>query len=521
MPPSSLRLAFIAFVTALPLCADVTPALLFQDHAVLQQGRAIPVWGTADAGEKVAVTYAVGGTTHTASATADSDGRWRVALPALAASAEPATLTFVGKNTVTRTDILVGEVWLASGQSNMEWALSWGNRVANFKAEIAAADFPLIREIKIKTGASDTPQVTAPGNWRACSPSTAGTFSAAAYFFARDLHQKLNVPVGIIAAAWGGSKIEPFMTPASLAADPNGPAVLADWKTKAADYPAAKARYDEALVAFNAAKAAAVKAGEKFTKKAPGLPPGPGHQATPAGSYNAMIHPLVPYALRGVIWYQGESNAGHHEKYRTFFPSLIAGWREVFQQPDLPFYWVQLASWGANGDANGVGFAWMRDAQDRTLSVPNTGQALAIDIGETGDIHPANKQDVGHRLARLALRRTYGDKSVIDTGPTFAKIELNAGAPDRIRIHFTHVAAGLKNTHADAATVLGFEVAGENKSFRPAEARIENATTGTVLIAVPEGVAKPAFVRYAWRNDPKNTLANSEGLPAAPFRTDP
>lgn len=521
MPASSLRLAaFFAFVSALPLCADVTPALLFQDHAVLQQGRAVPIWGSADPGEKVTVTYAVGGISRTASATADSDGRWRVELPALAASAEPATLTFTGKNTVTRTDVLVGEVWLASGQSNMEWALSWANRVANFKAEIAAANFPLIREIKIKTAAADTPQVTAPGNWRACSPSTAGQFSAAAYFFARDLHQKLNVPVGIISAAWGGSKIEPFMTPASLAADPNGPAVLDEWKTKTANYPAAKARYDEALAAFNAAKAAAAKAGEKFTKKAPGRPPGPGHQATPAGSYNAMIHPLVPYAVRGVIWYQGESNAGRHVQYRTFFPSLIAGWREVFEQPDMPFYWVQLASWGANGDANGVGFAWLRDAQDQTLSVPHTGQALAIDIGETDNIHPANKQDVGHRLARLALKRTYGQKDVIDSGPRLARVELNAGAPDRIRIHFSDVASGLKNTRADNA-VLGFEVAAEDKVFHPAEARIENATTGVVLVTAPAAVRKPAFVRYAFRNDPKNTLANNEGLPAAPFRTDP
>jgi sialate O-acetylesterase len=517
-----LSLAVLTAALGLPLLADVTPALPFQNFAVLQQGRAVPVWGTADAGEKITVTYTAGSVTRTASATAASDGRWRTDLPALAASAEPATLTFTGKNTVTLTDILVGEVWLASGQSNMAWALGWGNRVTNAKAEIAAAHFPLIREITIKASAADTPQSTVPGNWRACSPSTVGNFSAAAYFFARDLHQKLNVPVGIINASWGGSAIEPFMTPDSLAADPHGPAVIAKWKEKTAGYPAAKARYDAELAAWRAAKLAAEKAGEKFTQKMPGLPPGPGHQSTPSGSYNAMIHPLVPYALRGVIWYQGETNAGRHVEYRTFFPSLITGWRAVFNQPDLPFYWVQLAAYGANGDPQGVGFPWLRDAQDRTLSVPHTGQALAIDIGETGDIHPANKQDVGRRLALLALRRTYGQKDIVDSGPRLAQTELAAGAPDLVRLRFTDIAGGLKNTNpADPDAVLGFEVAGADKNFRPAAARIENPTTGVVLVTAPAAVPAPAFVRYAFRNDPKNTLANSAGLPAAPFRTDP
>ncbi len=525
MPNSALR-TFALFASlcafALKALADVTPALPFQSHAVLQQGRALPVWGTADAGEKITVTYAVGTTTRTASDTAGADGRWRTELPSLTASAEPATLTFTGKNTVTLTDILVGEVWLASGQSNMEYALAWGNIIANAKAEIANADHPLIREIKIKPLAADTPQDTAPGNWRVCSPTTVGGFSAAAYFFARELQQKLNVPVGIINASWGGSLIEPFMTPASLAADANGPAILAAWKTKTADYPAKKARYDADKAAWSSAKAAAAKAGEKFTQKAPALPPGPGHQATPAGSYNAMIYPLVPCAIRGVIWYQGESNAGRHVEYRTFFPSLIAGWREVFKQPDMPFYWVQLAAYGANGDPDGVGFPWLRDAQDRTLSVAHTGQALTIDIGDSANIHPANKQDVGHRLALLALHRIYGQKDVIDSGPTFAKAEFNAGAPNRIRIKFDNIAAGLKNTNTAApAAVLGFDVAGADKNFRPATASIENAATGLMLITAPGKVPSPLYVRYAWHNDPKNTLANSESLPAAPFRTDP
>jgi len=506
------------------LRADVTPALPFQDHAVLQQGRAIPVWGRAGAGEKVTVTYA-GTTSRTATAVASADGRWRVDLPAIPASAQPATLTFVGKNTVKLNDILVGEVWLASGQSNMELGMGglggWGFYITNAVAEVAAANYPQIRELKMAPTSAETPQETGKGAWRVCTPATVGDFSAVAYYFARDLHQKLNVPVGIINAAWSGAPIEPFMTPASLAADPNGPGAIKAWKTKTADFPANKARYDAERAAWDEAKAAAAKAGERFNKQGPRFPFGPGHKNVPSGSYNAMIHPLVPYALRGFIWYQGETNAGANQ-YRTFFPSLIAGWREVFVGGELPFYWVQLASWGANGDPDGLGIPTMREAQTQTLSVPKTGQALAIDIGDSADIHPHNKQDVGHRLALLALHRTYGQKDVVDSGPTFAKVELNAGASGRVRVHFKDVAGGLKNSNAaEKDAVLGFEVAGKDKVFSAATARIENATAGTVLVTAPAGVSAPVYVRYAWRNDPKNTLANTANLPAAPFRTDP
>jgi len=522
----SRRQAFLLLLfLGASLQAEVVPGFPFQDHAVLQQGRAIPVWGTAAVAEKVRVTYTDGANTRTADATTGPDGHWRIELPALATSAQPATLTFAGSNTVTCTDILVGDVWLASGQSNMELGVGglggWGYYITNAAAEAAAANYPLIRVIKIQPTSSDTLQDTAKGCWRPCTPTTVGDFSAVAYFFARDLHKKLNIPIGIINASWSGSPIEPFIPPATLAADPNGPAAIQAWKTKTADYPTNKARYDEEKATWDTAKAAAAKIGEKFTKAAPRLPFGPGHKNTPSGSYNAMIHPIVPYALRGIIWYQGETNSGAAQ-YRTFFPSLIAGWREVFKQPDLPFYWVQLASWSANNDPDGLGIPSMREVQNQTLSVPHTGQALAIDIGDTADIHPHNKQDVGHRLALLALHRACGDKNIVDSGPTFSRAEFKAGADNQVRVHFDNVAAGLKNSNpATPDAVLGFELAAADRVFRAAAARIENAATGTVLVIAPEGMGSPSYIRYAWRNDPKNSLANSESLPAAPFRTDP
>ena len=519
-----ISVCFVLLLLGAALRADVTPAVPFQDHAVLQQGRAVPVWGMAVAGEKITVTYS-GTSSRTATVVTGADGHWRVDLPAIPASAQPATLTFAGKNTVKLTDILVGEVWLASGQSNMELGMGglggWGFYITNAVAEVAAANYPLIREIKIQPTSAETPQDTVKGSWRVCTPANVGDFSAVAYFFARDLHKKLNVPVGIINASWSGSPIEPFMTPASLAADPNGPAAIKAWKVKTADFPAKKAAYDADKAAWDEAKAAAAKAKEHFNKQAPRFPFGPGHKNVPSGSYNAMIRPLVPYALRGFIWYQGETNAGANQ-YRTFFPSLIAGWREVFAGPDLPFYWVQLASWGANGDPDGLGIPAMREVQSQTFSVPKTGQALAIDIGDSADIHPHNKQDVGHRLALLALHRTYGQKDVVDSGPTLAKVDLAAGAANQIRVHFKDLAGGLKNTNAASlGAVLGFEVAGKDKVFRAAAARIENAASGTVLVTAPDGMTGPVYIRYAWRNDPRNTLANTENLPAAPFRTDP
>ncbi len=480
--------------------ANVVLAPLFTDNAVLQRDKPLPIWGTADAGEKVAVTFAG----QTVDTTADSAGQWRVALAALPANAIPADLVVKGNNTLTRTNVVVGEVWLASGQSNMEWPLA---KTYDAALEIAgSAANPLIRHIKITKKVADAPLATATGEWQIASPATSGDFTAVGYHFALDLYRVLNVPVGIINSSWGGTRVEAWMDPAALKSDPTFESVASGWAKTLAAYPAAKAKQLTDLAVWKTEAAAAKAAGQPFTKKAPAEPQGAGHQATPSGLNNGMIAPLVPYALRGAIWYQGESNAGKAAEYRALFSAMITGWRTQFAQGDFPFYWVQLANYQSPTDTT---WAFLREAQTQTLSLPATGQAVTVDIGNVTDIHPRNKKDVGRRLARLALARTY-DQKIVASGPVFAKAE-PAGAG--LRVSFTEVNGGLI---APLNALVGFELAGEDKVFKPATAKIEKDT----VMVTSGDVPVPMAVRYAWRNAPLAGLFNVEGLPAAPFRSD-
>lgn len=495
-----------------PAGADVTLARLFRDHAVLQRDAAIPVWGTADPGEQVAVV--VGNDRSTA--TADAQGHWRVTLPPRPASAQGVEIAVTGKNRITVRDVLVGDVWLASGQSNMEMAFFWTEQG---KAAAKAVDVPLIRIFKVKAKPQETPQPSLEqGGWTVCTPgNNVVNLTQLGYYFARELQQKLGVPIGIIDSSCSGTSIDAWMSAAALAADPAGPAVHERWQKRLAEYPAAKARYEEAKAAWEAAKAAAKAEGKPFTKPSPWPPSGPGSTQAPSGLYNAMIHPLVPYGLRGVIWYQGENNTKRPDLYRTLLPSLIRGWRSDFARNELPFYWVQLPNYNM-GTEFGDDWAGLREAQAMALALPNTGQAVTIDIGEGNNIHPNNKPEVARRLALVALARTYGDKTVRDSGPVFDRAEFHGGDP--VRIHFKQVAAGLKNKAGDdAGPLAGFEMAGADKVFHPAEARLDGATN-TVRVSA-KGVPAPVAVRYAWRNNPTGlNLVNSAGLPLAPFRTD-
>jgi sialate O-acetylesterase len=480
--------------------ANVVLAPLFTDNAVFQRDKPVPVWGTADAGEKVSVAFAG----QTVSTTADAAGKWSVALAALPANATPADLVVKGKNTVTRINVVVGEVWIASGQSNMEWTLS---KTYDAALDIAgSAANPLIRHIKIAKKVSDTPITTATGTWQVASPTTTAEFTAVGYYFALDVYRVLNVPVGIINSSWGGTRVEAWMDPAALKSNPAFESVASEWVKTLEAYPAAKAKQVTELAAWKAEADAAKAAGQPFTKRAPAEPWGAGHQATPSGLNNGMIAPLAPYALRGAIWYQGESNAGKAAQYNALFSAMITGWRTQFAQGDFPFYWVQLANYQSPTDTS---WAFLREAQTQTLALPNTGQAVTVDIGNVTDIHPRNKKDVGRRLARVALARTYAQK-IVDSGPVFAKAE-RAGAG--FRVSFTEVNGGLI---APLNALVGFELAGEDKVFKPATAKIEK---DTVLVTSAE-VPAPVAVRYAWRNAPLAGLFNVEGLPAVPFRSD-
>lgn len=514
--------SFVLGGSGVAVRADVLPAPLFTDGAVLQRDKPVAIWGKADPGEKVSVRFAG----QSRDSTATSDGRWIVYLDTLALSAEPAELVVAGKNTVTVHDVLVGDVWLCSGQSNMEWPVS---RAANAPAEIAAANFPLIRHVHIEHTVAEAPADTVKTRgWQSASAATVGTWTAVGYFFAREIHQKLGVPIGIVHSSWGGTPVESWMSPAALRTDPAFAVVGARWRQNLAEFPAHKAAYEQQLAAWTKAEAVAKARGPaavaEFAKQQPRPRPprGPGDAWTPTGLFNAMINPLVPYGLRGVLWYQGESNAERASEYHALFAAMITAWRGHFGQGDLPFYWVSLANYGVPTDSGekGRSYAFLREAQTQTLSLPNTGQALAIDLGDPKNIHPTNKQEVGRRLALLAKNRVYeivGD----DTGPSFVSATrepvpaVRGSAPAGLvgmRVRFTH-ADGLV---AHDKPVQALELAGVDRVFYPAEARIERDT----LLVFSAKVREPVAVRYAFTNAPDANLYNGAGLPAVPFRSD-
>ncbi len=496
--------------------ATVSLAPLFRDHAVLQRDKPVPVWGTAAPGEHVSVHFRG----DAAEATAGADGRWSVRLDPLPAASDPADLIVDGGNEVAVHDIVVGEVWLCSGQSNMQFTLWDPNgtsfRVQNGEKEVAAANHPLIRQFLVPQVESDTLLESAGGSWVACTPATAAGFTAVGYFFARDIQQKLGVPVGIIDCSWGGSSIEPWMSQETLAGDPELAFVGENWRKTVADYPLKLARTMALDSAWRSVAAQARQKGPEAYKvfvdqfKEPKTPPPPDkpYPSAPSRLYNAMINPLVPYALRGVLWYQGESNTGRPQEYHKLFASMITSWRGAFGQGDFPFYWVQLANF--NGwDPDATNWAALREAQEETLSLPNTGMAVTIDIGSATDIHPKNKQEVGRRLALIAKAKVYGVTEDF-SGPTF-KAAQRSGAGMLVSFNFS--GTGLT---AGGKPLQSFEIAGEDRRFFPAAATIVG---DKVLVQSPK-VPNPVAVRYAWRNAPEANLYNGAGLPAAPFRSD-
>jgi sialate O-acetylesterase len=531
--------------------ADVHLPAIFGDHMVLQEGTTIPVWGTADPGEAVTVTLG----DQTAKATGDSSGKWRVDLKSIA-SAKPLTMTVVGKNTVTFSDILPGDVWVCSGQSNMEFNLGGGKYgfggAHNADTELPKADQPQIRLFLVAKKIALEPETDVQGKWEVCTPETAGHFSAVGYFFGRDLHARLNKPIGLIGTYWGGMPAQAFTSLSGLEKDPPFTQHvaafqkdLADYPKDKADYPAALAKYQNDLKQWNAtvkpvydpilkqwqdAVAAAQKNGQPIPPKpapsapaprAPAQPEGP--PSTPTVLFNGMIAPLIPYAIKGVIWYQGESNAGAALEYRTLFPRMIRDWREKWGEGDFPFLFVQLANFMAPQKVPSEGgWAWLREAQLKTLALPATGMAVIIDIGDGTNIHPKDKEDVGKRLALAARHVAYGE-DLIYSGPIYDSMKVEGNA---IRVSFKDTGTGLKMdvppwtptgiTPPAPTELTGFAIAGADKKWAWAKAKID----GEDVIVSSDEVPSPVAVRYGWANNPSCNLYNDEGLPASPFRTD-
>ena len=648
MPRRTLLIALLAVLTCAAVQADVRLPAILGDHMVLQRDTEVPLWGWADPGERVSVQASW--QPDAVEATADADGHWRVTIHTPGAGG-PHTITIAGENVLTLREVLIGEVWICSGQSNMEWSFASG--VPNREQELATANQPHIRLFNVNRKLAAGPLEDCEGQWQECTSKSVFGFSAVGYFFGREIHQELNVPVGLIGSSWGGTVAEAWMSPESLRryggfddrlkqleAERAAPGTLAKTRDLAvqrwwegltqldagsapggwmqpdfADADWAEMRLptrpeadglgnfdgviwyrrtfdamdewtDRALtlelgpiddmdtVWINGQRiggterAGAYQLPRKYTVPAgvvkpknnviavrvvdtggPGgffgqpaqlalhfsdgktsqavalagtwqcragarisaLPPFPWqhslHANWPSVLYNGMIAPLTPFAIRGAIWYQGEANRPRPIQYQTLFPALIRDWRELWGRGDFPFYFVQIAPFRYQGDTGDA--AALRDAQRRTLSVPNTGMAVTMDIGNPNDIHPRNKQDVGHRLALWALAKTYGRDGLVYSGPLYRSMDAEEG---RIRLHFDHADGGLRTD----GPLDFFLIAGRDRSFVRAKARIE----GETVVVWSEAAPDPIAVRYAWGPADEPSLFNKVGLPAACFRTD-
>ncbi len=638
---NKIYLFIIALFSCHLLYANVTLPKFFGDNMVLQRNKPIPVWGWASPGEKVTV----GLQGQTAAATTDSKGKWMITLKQTAAGG-PYQLTVKGANTITFNNVMVGEVWICSGQSNMEMPIAGWGKINNYEQEIAAANYPMIRHFKVPNTVSSFPKedVTG-GEWKVCSPATAGDFTAVGYFFARELYNKLKVPIGLLNTSWGGTMVETWTSREAFENNPEFKSMIAGmpsldldslikqktaaanqqieawqgatgnqnpslwkeaktddnnwhnvpvpglwseaplsvidgfvWMRKTIDVPAEDAgktgvlqlamiddndstyingTFVGATNGYNAKRKYNVPAGllkegknviavrvedtgggggiygdssevtltignrtlplsgawrSRIEKTSNKTLVGPNDY--PTLLYNAMVNPLIPFAMRGVIWYQGETNAGRAYQYSKAFSLMINDWRSRWHEGNFPFYFVQLASFNAGGGNSAKGSQWaeLREAQTKTLSLPNTGMAVITDIGDANNIHPKNKQDVGKRLAAIALHNVYGENGVF-SGPTFQSMQQEG---NNAIITFANAGSGLMIKSGENKPE-GFEVAGADKIFHPAMASMK----GNTVVVHNDSVATPVAVRYGWADFAgADNLFNKEGFPAAPFRTD-
>lgn len=493
----------LLLLAAMDVWGDVSLPSCLGSNMVLQRDVSVPIWGWASPGEEVQVQL----NDQVKIVTTGSDGNWKIQLSPLKAGG-PFRVTITGQNEIVLENILIGEVWVCSGQSNMVMSVE---RCLNADKEIAGSLDDGLRLFRVKDAVADTPQSNCEGMWEICAPTTVASFSAVAYFFGRELRKELQVPVGLIMTAWGGTPVESWISAEVLQSDQDFQPILDRYKEAVASYPSAKADFDLKVSAWQK-KAEEARALGKKPPNQPKPPLGPGHPRTPSGLFNAMVHPLIPYGVAGALWYQGEANADRAEQYRELLPALIKDWRDRWAQDNFAFGIVQLANYMDVQEDPNRGSAWaeLREAQAMTSrALPDVGLALAIDVGEAKDIHPKNKQEVGRRLALWALAKRYG-MDVEYSGPVLKSMKVKG---DRVRLRFTHAQGGCRSK---SEPLLGFAVAGEDRVFKRAEAEI----SGRWVWVHSEEVADPVAVRYAWADNPQCNLINEQGLPAVPFRTD-
>jgi sialate O-acetylesterase len=509
-----LSFPVVAFGTTISSArADVQLHPLFTDHMVLQRATTIPVWGKADPGERVAVTLerrtpeyieaSVG------EAVADSAGHWKAKLP-LPASFGPYTMTVEGKNKITLSDVMLGEVWICSGQSNMEMKL---RETYQPQPVIEDSANPMLRLFTVQRSAAGEPQWSVKSTgWHECGPKSVSNFSAVGYYFGRDLQKNLNIPVGLIHTSWGGTPAQAWTSREALDAVPDLKHYHERLARTAEDFKSGKlqANFEASLKKWEDDSAKA-KAENKPVPRKPSPPGDPVKSSqSPSTLFNAMIAPLISFPVRGAIWYQGESNAGAAYEYRTLLPTMISDWRKQWGL-DMPFLCVQLAPFmKIDKEPAESHWAELREAQWLTTEkLPGVGMAVITDVGDENDIHPGKKEPVGGRLALLARNIAY-NQPVVANGPTYKSMQIDG---NRVILNFDSVCSGLE-CRGDKLT--GFAIAGDDRKFVNAQAEIHG---NTVVVSAP-GVDKPVAVRFGWANYPVVNLWNKDGLPATPFRTD-
>ncbi|SKA96406.1 sialate O-acetylesterase [Prosthecobacter debontii] len=510
------------FLAAASLHAELRLPAIIGDNMVLQQKQSNPLWGWDNPGTEVTVKFA--GQTKTTKA--DAQGKWIVKLDPVPANATPATISVQGSSNRELKNVLVGEVWICSGQSNMGFTV---DRTVTADLDIAQAKYPQIRLISVPQVGTQEIQDDFKGQWEECSPTTVGPFTAVGYHFGRVLHDMLGVPVGLIDNAWGGSACEAWVKRDLLEKDPRFQDIITRWKNTEATF--TQAAFDKQMAdhqakvdAWAVARKEALKTGKPVPPNPPRAPQNPmTGQHRPGNLYAGVLHPTIGYGIKGVIWYQGESNASRAKEYRDLFPFMIQHWRNEWKQGDFPFYWVQLADFKAyQTDPVESDWAELREAQTLTLSkLPHTGQCVITDLGEANDIHPRNKRDVAERLARWALVKDYGLKLPYSS-PTYKDVKFEGS---QAILTFDHAETGLRVVDTDE--IHGFAICGEDRKWVWAEATIlpdsklsPRTPRGNQISVSSKQVAKPVAVRYAWADNPVANVYSAEGLPVTPFRTD-